>query len=44
MSNKAYWDALIRGLAWPGQKKKTATGWYVLTAVLGGLLLISGLM
>ena len=39
-NNKAYWDALIRGLAWPNQKKPTNTGWYFLGGIIGLLLLV----
>ncbi len=39
-NNKAYWDALIRGFAWPNQKKSSPVGWYVLAGVVASLFLI----
>ena len=43
-NNKAYWDALIRGFAWPNQKEKSLAGWYVLAGVVAGLFTLSSLV
>tara|TARA_B100000085_G_C18470733_1_gene482926 strand:- start:537 stop:677 length:141 start_codon:yes stop_codon:yes gene_type:complete len=43
-NNKAYWEALIRGLAWPNQKRKSNAGWYAIAGVAGGFLLLFSFM
>lgn len=39
-NNKAYWEALIRGLAWPSQEKSTKYGWAVFLTTVSGLFFL----